>query len=85
MKDVIDQAAGEIERLPARVRLEALSGVQLRIMQGASPTSRPSGDVELLPPSPGVPPEQLPFSVVQSSTLGGSLVHQLPPASFSYG
>lgn len=32
--DVVEQAANEVESLPAPVRLEALSRIQLRIMQG---------------------------------------------------
>lgn len=34
--EVVDQAAQEIEALPASVRLEALSRIQLRIMQGVA-------------------------------------------------
>jgi transcriptional regulator with XRE-family HTH domain len=34
--EVVDQAAHEIEALPASVRLEALSRIQLRIMQGVA-------------------------------------------------
>lgn len=34
--DVIEQAVGEIESLPASVRLEALSRIQLHIMQGVT-------------------------------------------------
>jgi transcriptional regulator with XRE-family HTH domain len=34
--DVVDQAALEIEALPTSVRLEALSRIQLRIMQGVA-------------------------------------------------
>jgi hypothetical protein len=34
--DVVEQAAKEIETLPAPVRLEALSRIQLRIMQGVA-------------------------------------------------
>lgn len=34
--DVIERAVGEIESLPASVRLEALSRIQLQIMQGVA-------------------------------------------------
>ena len=34
--EVVDRAADSIEALPAAVRLEALSRIQLRIMQGVA-------------------------------------------------
>lgn len=36
IEDVVEGAAHEIETLPASVRLEALSRIQLRIMQGVA-------------------------------------------------
>lgn len=36
LEDVVDHAAQEIEALPVSVRLEALSRIQLRIMQGVT-------------------------------------------------
>lgn len=39
LDEAVDQAAYEIEALPASVRLEALSRIQLRIMQGVAEES----------------------------------------------